>query len=216
MNTTKNTAKPSRKTIEKTTPYPTPQVIDMDSNGGFVENKNFLNLLVYVIAGFLVVGTSYWGFSKYNAKRNFKHQQFLANLNVPRQRDRLVQIQTDAIRDALDTPKENFIESQIGHEFSFRDNILFKDNSPTIDSTNDSVKNISNTKQQEIQTWLMQQRIQGVAYKDFESCLIMNQKIFHLGDLVFPEKMLVWSDIDPVEKKLFFSDNSENLYFINY
>ena len=69
---------------------------------------------------------------------------------------------------------------------------------------------------QQIRTWLHQQHIQGVAYKDFESCIVINGKIFHLNEVVAPELNLVWSDIDPVAKKLFFYDVNGTLYFINY
>ena len=69
---------------------------------------------------------------------------------------------------------------------------------------------------QQIRAWLHQQHIQGVAYKDFESCIVINGKIFHLNEVVAPELNLVWSDIDPVSKKLFFYDANGVLYFINY
>lgn len=69
---------------------------------------------------------------------------------------------------------------------------------------------------QQIRAWLHQQHIQGVAYKDFESCIVVNGKIFHLNEVVAPELNLVWSDIDPVAKKLFFYDANGILYFINY
>ena len=111
------------------------------------------------------------------------------------------------------TAEENFIESQTGREFSKRDNMIFQERRPTINS---EVATFKEDSKQRIQDWLIHQHIQGVAYKDFESCLILNQKVFHLGDLVFPEQSLVWCDIDPVEKKLFFSDEKENLYAINY
>ena len=77
-------------------------------------------------------------------------------------------------------------------------------------------KRTSATMAQEIRAWLHQQHIQGVAYKDFESCIVVNGKIFHLNEVVAPELNLVWSDIDPVAKKLFFYDANGFLYFINY
>lgn len=77
-------------------------------------------------------------------------------------------------------------------------------------------KETSVTIAQGIRAWLHQQHIQGVAYKDFESCIVINGKIFHLNEVVAPELNLVWSDIDPIAKKLFFYDANGILYFINY
>ncbi len=89
-----------------------------------------------------------------------------------------------------------------------------------IDKTEDSdekvPKETSEAIAQQIRSWLHQQHIQGVAYKDFESCIVVNGKIFHLNEVVAPELNLVWSDIDPVAKKLFFYDANGVLYFINY
>jgi len=84
------------------------------------------------------------------------------------------------------------------------------------DSDEKESKETSATIAQQIRTWLHQQHIQGVAYKDFESCIVVNGKIFHLNEVVAPELNLVWSDIDPVAKKLFFYDANGVLYFINY
>ena len=83
-------------------------------------------------------------------------------------------------------------------------------------SDKEESKETSATIGQQIRTWLHQQHIQGVAYKDFESCIVVNGKIFHLNEVVAPELNLVWSDIDPVAKKLFFYDANGVLYFINY
>ena len=84
------------------------------------------------------------------------------------------------------------------------------------DSDKKEPKETSETIAQQIRAWLHQQHIQGVAYKDFASCIVVNGKVFHLNEVVAPELNLVWSDIDPVEKKLFFYDSNGVLYFINY
>ncbi|MGX8716638.1 MAG: hypothetical protein ACSW8C_01455 [bacterium] len=180
---------------------------------GFVENRSLRYTLKYVALCLLIGFFGYWSIQKYKQYQHDKLASIPQLLNAPQEKTQLVQIEQDNVRDALDTAEENFIESQIGHEFSKRDNAIFQERRPTINSEDAQFKE---DPKQRIQSWLVKQHIQGVAYKDFESCLILNQKVFHLGDLVFPEQALVWSDIDPVEKKLFFSDEKENLYAVNY
>ncbi|MDR2396273.1 MAG: hypothetical protein LBD69_00185 [Puniceicoccales bacterium] len=113
------------------------------------------------------------------------------------------------IRDGFDTQEENFVESQTGQEFSKRMDALFKNQekeTPHIRMGN----NVS------IRDWLYQQHIQGIAYKGFDSCLIINSKVFHIGDVVNAHLNVIWSDIDPVEKKLYFEDALGNAYVSNY
>lgn len=217
MNTTKNIGKKSRKTTKPVCTVTLPPVVEMVQDkvdtSGFVENRSLRYTLKYVALCLLIGFFGYWSMEKYKQIFHRKMPDVANLLNTPHQKSQLVQIKTDNIRDALDTAEENFIESQIGHEFSKRDNPVFQERRPTINSETASFKE---DPKQRVQDWLIKQHIQGVAYKDFESCLILNQKVFHLGDLVFPEQSLVWCDIDPVEKKLFFSDEKENLYAINY
>lgn len=224
MNTTKNTEKKSRKTTKANVIKIYPPVDCMDawapSSSTFIENKNqrysFKYAIVCVAVGFGI----YWGYANYlqhqatpNESNNSKY--LFSNLNKPQQPHQLVQLENDYIRDNLDTAEENFIENQIGQEFSKRDNILFQDSTPTLQSEHSPFQN-NKIHKSDVQQWLIQQHIQGVAYKDFESCLIFNEKIFHLNDTVSAEHSLVWSDIDPIDKTLFFSDNDGNLYTLNY
>ena len=46
--------------------------------------------------------------------------------------------------------------------------------------------------------------------------MIINSKVFHIGDVVNTELNVVWTDIDPAEKKLYFEDESGNSYVANY
>lgn len=191
-----------------------PVICDMNvsQSMGFIEKNNYLrNAVVCFFAGFL-------GFSGYlymKAKNRIQTSVIPFTLNVPKQSGQLIQLSSDSIRDALDTPEENFIEEQTGQEFTKRDNPIFKDDSKTL--TNAQAKFVAKVdKKQAMTEWLLKQHIQGVSYKDFESRLIINQKVFHLSEVVSPEYNLVWSDIDPVEKKLFFSDDDGNLYTIGY
>ena len=218
MNTTKNTRKKSRKTTKPTCTVTLPPVVEMLSNKvntypGFVENRSMRYTLKYVVLCLLIGFLGYWGIQKYKQFRRDQISNIPQLLNTPREKTQLVQIKEDNIRDAFDTAEENFIESQIGREFTKREDPILQEQRPTINSEDASFKDEA---KQRIQSWLVKQHIQGVAYKDFESCLILNQKVFHLGDLVFPDQSLIWSDIDPVEKKLFFSDEKENLYTVNY
>lgn len=179
---------------------------------GFVEKNNYLrNAVVCFFAGFLGLG----GYLHMKAKSRVQTSAIPLTLNIPKQNDQLMQIQADSIRDALDTPEENFIEEQTGQEFTKRNNPLFKDNSKTLNQSQTKFA-VKTDKKQAMTEWLLRQHIQGVSYKDFESRLIINQKVFHLSEIVSPEYNLVWSDIDPIEKKLFFSDNEGNLYTIGY
>lgn len=217
MKTTKSTEKKSRKTTKPVCTVSLPPVIEMKSEQtnypGFVESRSLRYSLKYIAICLLIGFLGYWGIEKYKKFRHEERAHIPLLLNTPQPKTQLVQIEADNIRDAFDTAEENFIESQVGHEFSKRDNAIFQERRPTINSDSAAFKE---DPKQSIQNWLSKQHIQGVAYKDFESCLILNKKVFHLGDLVFPEQSLVWSDIDPVEKKLFFSDENENLYAINY
>ena len=191
-----------------------PVICDMNisQSMGFIEKNNYLrNAVVCFFAGFLGFG----GYLYMKAKNRIQTSVIPFTLNVPKQPDQLVQLSSDSIRDALDTPEENFIEEQTGQEFTKRDNPIFKDDSKTL--TNAQAKFVVKVdKKQAMTEWLLKQHIQGVSYKDFESRLIINQKVFHLSEVVSPEYNLVWSDIDPVEKKLFFSDDDGNLYTIGY
>ena len=191
-----------------------PVICDMNisQSMGFIEKNNYLrNAVVCFFAGFLGFG----GYLYMKAKNRIQTSVIPFTLNIPKQSDQLVQLSSDSIRDALDTPEENFIEEQTGQEFTKRDNPIFKDDSKTL--TNAQAKFVAKVdKKQAMTEWLLKQHIQGVSYKDFESRLIINQKVFHLSEVVSPEYNLVWSDIDPVEKKLFFSDDDGNLYTIGY
>ncbi|MDR0646871.1 MAG: hypothetical protein LBF43_00340 [Puniceicoccales bacterium] len=113
------------------------------------------------------------------------------------------------LRDGFDTQEENFVESQTGQEFSKRMDALFK-NQEKQASHAIAGNDVS------IRDWLYQQHVQGIAYKGFDSCLIINSKVFHIGDVVNAHLNVVWSDIDPVEKKLYFEDASGNSYVSNY
>ena len=191
-----------------------PVICDMNYTKtiGFVEKNNYLrNAVVCFFAGFLALG----GYLYMKSKSQTLLSAIPFALNVPKQAGQLIQMNTDSIRDALDTPEENFIEEQTGQEFTKRNNPLFKDNSKTL-NTNHAKFAADVDKKKAMNEWLLHQHIQGVSYKDFESRLIINQKVFHLSEVVSPEYHLVWSDIDPVEKKLFFSDDDENLYTIGY
>lgn len=217
MNTTKNIKKRSRKTTKPVCTVTLPPVVeivpDKTDNTDFIEGRSLRYTLRYVALCLLVGFFGYWSVQKYKQFAHKKLSEIPTLLNAPQQETQLVAIEADNVRDALDTAEENFIESQIGREFSKRDNMIFQERRPTI---NAEAAIFKGDPKQRIQDWLVKQHIQGVAYKDFESCLILNQKVFHLGDLVFPEQTLVWCDIDPVEKKLFFSDEKENLYSVNY
>lgn len=227
MKTTKNTEKKSRKTTNKgKTVKAYPPIDPMDSwkvSSSFVEKKGLRYSLAYAVACMAIGFGSYWGYMHYTQKTSIVPPSdvantpdiYLKNLNKPQQANQLVQLGKDYIRDNFDTAEENFIESQIGQEFSKRKDALFQDKAPTFQQK-EAAYNIPTPLKHDIHQWLIKQHIQGVAYKDFESCLILNEKIFHLNDIVSPEYNLVWSDIDPVDKKLFFSDDSGNLYAINY
>jgi hypothetical protein len=135
-------------------------------------------------------------------------------LNIPQQPFRLADLKNDAIRDAFDTAEENFIESQTGQEFSYRKNVLFNDRSKTVASKYGAFALPNDTKF--VYKWLQAQHIRDITYKNFESHLSFNDKIFHLNDIVSPEYRIRWSDIDPVDKKIFFSDANNNRYAIAF
>ena len=117
-------------------------------------------------------------------------------LNIPKQPFRLADLKNDAIRDAFDTAEENFIESQTGQEFSYRKNVLFNDSSKTVASEYGAFALPNDTK--------------------FKSHLSFNNKIFHLNDMVSPQYCIKWCDIDPVDKKIFFSDANNNRYAVSF
>lgn len=135
-------------------------------------------------------------------------------LNIPKQPFRLADFKNDAIRDAFDTAEENFIESQTGQEFSYRKNVLFNDASKTVASKYGTFSLPNDTKF--VYKWLQAQHIRDITYKNFESHLSFNDKIFHLNDIVSPEYRIRWSDIDPVDKKIFFSDVNNNRYAVSF
>lgn len=135
-------------------------------------------------------------------------------LNIPKQPFRLADFKNDAIRDAFDTAEENFIESQTGQEFSYRKNVLFNDSSKTVASKYGAFALPNDTKF--VYKWLQAQHIRDITYKNFESHLSFNDKIFHLNDIVSPEYRIRWSDIDPVDKKIFFSDANNNRYAVSF
>jgi hypothetical protein len=135
-------------------------------------------------------------------------------LNIPKQPFRLADLKNDAIRDAFDTAEENFIESQTGQEFSYRKNVLFNDSSKTVASEYGAFALPNDTKF--IYKWLHAQHIRDITYKNFESHLSFNSKTFHLNDMVSPQYCIKWCDIDPVDKKIFFSDANNNRYAVSF
>lgn len=135
-------------------------------------------------------------------------------LNIPKQPFRLADLKNDAIRDAFDTSEENFIESQTGREFSYRKNVLFNDSSKTVASKYGAFALPNDTKF--IYKWLQAQHIRDITYKNFESHLSFNDKIVHLNDIVSPQYRIKWCDIDPVDKKIFFSDADNNRYAVAF
>lgn len=122
--------------------------------------------------------------------------------------DLFADLNTEWIQDAFDTQEENFIEGQTGDEFSYRKDSLFQNRSTVAQRTD-----LTNP---EIRSWLHKQQIQGIAYKGMESCLILNSKIFHVGDLINPELNVTWTDIDPQERKLYFVDERGVSYTAKY
>ncbi len=135
-------------------------------------------------------------------------------LNIPKQPFRLADLKNDAIRDAFDTSEENFIESQTGQEFSYRKNVLFDDRAKTVASKHGAFALPNDTKF--IYKWLQAQHIRDITYKNFESHLSFNDRIFHLNDIVSPQYRIKWCDIDPIDKKIFFSDVDNNRYAISF
>ena len=135
-------------------------------------------------------------------------------LNIPKHPFRLADLKNDAVRDAFDTAEENFIEGQTGQEFSYRKNVLFNDSSKTVASKHGTFSLPNDTKF--VYKWLQTQHIRDITYKNFESHLSFNDKIFHLNDIVSPEYRIRWSDIDPVDKKIFFSDANNNRYAVSF
>ena len=135
-------------------------------------------------------------------------------LNIPQQPFRLADLKNDAVRDAFDTAEENFIEGQTGQEFSYSKNILFNDSSKTVASKYGTFALPNDTKF--VYKWLQAQYIRNITYKNFESHLSFNDKIFHLNDIVSPQYHIKWCDIDPVDKKIFFSDANNNRYAVSF
>lgn len=135
-------------------------------------------------------------------------------LNIPKQPFRLADLKNDAIRDAFDTSEENFIETQTGQEFSYRKNVLFNDRPKTVASKYGAFALPNDTKF--VYKWLQAQHIRDITYKNFESHLSFNDKIFHLNDIVSSQYRIKWCDIDPVDKKIFFSDANNNRYAVSF
>ncbi|HCJ11796.1 MAG: hypothetical protein A2Y14_04120 [Verrucomicrobia bacterium GWF2_51_19] len=66
------------------------------------------------------------------------------------------------------------------------------------------------------QSWLEIQNIKGVVSRGQESRMLLNNKIFLIGDVVdFPHK-LVWVGIDASDKRLYFKDHNGAYYSMNY
>ncbi len=126
--------------------------------------------------------------------------------------DIIADLNFDLQRDAIETPEENFIESQTNKEFSDRPDALFQ----KFNEKNYLANNTEGIGDVKIQSWLHKQHIQGVAYKGMNSCFIVNQKVFHLGDIINPELALTWTDIDPKERRLYFIDAKGVSYTSHY
>ena len=177
----------------------------------FIEEKKRYKSIMAMI-GFFIIGFSFYWIHNCVHKESLK-PSLLAQINKPTQNSILADIKSDMIRDSFDSAEENFIESQIGQEFSYKNDPILSSKAKTIDA-DQPFSVVEDPKA--IQDWLMHQHIKGVAYKDFESRLILNDKIYYLNDVVSAEHHLIWSDIDPVDKKIFFSDDVGNLYSLNY
>lgn len=128
---------------------------------------------------------------------------FLQLLNTPYQINYLIDLRNDIIRDHFDTHEENFIELQTGEEYSTRNSPLFQDERPNAVAANKRTFSNRNTK--EAQQWLSNQ-IFNVTYNNFYSTIEINGRVFRLNEMVDEKLQLVWNDIDPIEKKLFFND----------
>ena len=136
---------------------------------------------------------------------------FLQLLNMPYQTNHLIDLQNDIIRDHLDTHEENFIELQTGEEYSKRNSPLFQDERPNAVAAN---KRPFSNNAKETQQWLSNQTFH-VTYNNFNSTLEINGRVFRLNEMVNKKLQLVWKDIDPIEKKLFFID-PHHQYAIQY
>ncbi len=208
MNTIKNIGKKSPK-INKTLP----PIDSMDTWGSFI--PNFIEKRLWHKKrtwGILALTTLLTIYSF--------HKQFLINNKnhkLPQNTLSKLEQQTETIKLTFDTI--SFEEDENSSPNYQQEACIKLTNASTSVSQQEEDSNLkekSSVTPQQIITWLHQQHIQGVAYKDFKSCVVVNGKIFHLNETIEPELHLVWSDIDPIAKKLFFYDANGISYFINY
>ena len=213
MNISKNTEKKLPK-IKGNPLKNLPPIDSMDTWGSpvpdFVEKRTWK--LKGILSICFVLGIALYSL-KGKCSSSLKSQEVTQEYLQQRTENEIVQLDLDA--DSLTSKVANY---DTEHQQAFLK--IASEAVPVLtdeeDSDEEEPKETSATIAQQIRTWLHQQHIQGVAYKDFESCIVVNGKIFHLNEVVAPELNLVWSDIDPVAKKLFFYDANGVLYFINY
>jgi hypothetical protein len=113
-------------------------------------------------------------------------------------------------RDAIDSAAENFVESQTNKQFSFRDDALFQFQKSEPATTRREASEM------EVYAWLHEQKVQGVAYKGKDSRLIINDKVLHVGDVVPSDYGLVWKEIRPKERLLYFEGDNDKIYVLPY
>lgn len=207
MNTSKNIGKKSPK-INKTLP----PLDSMDTWGSpipnFIEKRIWYKKRIWGIFVFTILLAIYSFHDKFLT--NPEIHKFLQNTSTN------LEQQTEPIKLTFDAI--SFEEDEDTPDYQQEAYIKLANTSTPIlqQEKNSNLEEISSVTSQQIITWLHQQHIQGVAYKDFESCVVVNGKIFHLNETIEPELHLVWSDIDPIAKKLFFYDANGISYFINY
>ncbi|MBP5191404.1 MAG: hypothetical protein J6Z25_02435 [Opitutales bacterium] len=225
MNTTKNTENRSSQTHEEPSELFHP--IDTEKEGEesyriSEEEKRqttiWLWAVIFFIIGCIAVQHHPKPFLKTLPQaplptKSFSISPYL-NANVPYQGFRLADLKNDAIRDAFDSGEENFIETQTAQEFSYRKTALFDNTQKTIFTHNAHFQFPKHKKS--ISKWLQEQPIQQITYKQFESYFTLNHQIFHLGDMVDTEQQIQFVDIDPVDRKIFFSDCFKNRYPLSY
>lgn len=215
MNISKNTEKKSRKIKDKQCRQ-LPPIDSMDTWGAPVPNfieKRTWNLKFLFIIG-LLLGLIVYGLRE---KISFpSKQKFIAeNSSVQPVKTETVQLNLDTDCMATEIADYNVNPQQAYLKIDPEVLPVLSEKAEESSEEMDPQDTLAVTSQQ-IRTWLHQQHIQGVAYKDFESCIVVNGRIFHLNEVIAPELNLVWSDIDPVSKKLFFYDANGTLYFVNY
>lgn len=214
MNTSKNTEKKLLK-IKGNHLKNLPPIDSMDTWGApvpdFIEKRTW-KLKCILSISFVVIVVVYGLKGKFSwpLTSQVVSQEHLA----PIAERETVQLNLEA--DSITTEVANYSANQQQAFLKIAPELVSNLMEETEDVDEEEPKETSATIAQEIRAWLHQQHIQGVAYKDFESCIVVNGKIFHLNEVVAPELNLVWSDIDPVAKKLFFYDANGVLYFINY